>query len=73
MSDTLHPTPADIRAARGEMPVAAAAALVFAGRNSWVNWEAAPDNPNHRKMPRASWWLFLLRSGQARLEDLPGT
>lgn len=68
---TDQPTPEQIRQARGKLSMPAAAALVFASRNAWLQWERPVGHPAHRRMPIAAWWLFRLRTGQAQLSDLP--
>lgn len=65
------PTPEQIRDARGTLSMAAAAALVFASTKTWLQWERPAGHAAHRKMPAAAWWLFRLRTGQAKLSDLP--
>lgn len=62
------PTPAAIASARraaGHTQTQAAAAVGVAPRQ-WQRWEAGTAT-----MPTAAWWLYLLRSGQAALADLP--
>lgn len=44
------PTPDEIRAARGDLSQAAAAALIGKPLRTWQNWEAPVGSPEHRKM-----------------------
>lgn len=56
-----NPTPQEIAAARttASQTTTEAAAEVHAAARTWQQWEAGD-----RKMPRAVWELYLLRTGQ---------
>lgn len=64
------PTPAEVLAARtraGLTQTQAAALISPAGTaayKTWAGYETSLDNPNHRKIPLATWELFLLVTGQ---------
>lgn len=68
---TDHPTPEQIRDARGTMSMSAAAELVYVSTKTWLQWERPVGHPAHRKMPLAAWWLFGLRAGRVRMSELP--
>lgn len=62
------PTPVAVATARqraGHTQSQAAAAVGVLPRQ-WHRWEAGDGS-----IPLAAWWLYLLRSGQAALADLP--
>lgn len=60
-----QPTREQIIAARGSMTQEAAAAIVWVDRNTWVRWEM--EGPNARKIPLATWELFLIKTKQEGL------
>lgn len=66
-----NPTPAQIRAAREIVGLTQteAAAKVYATLNTWQRWESE-DPAYGRAMPPGMFELFLLKTRQARLEDL---
>lgn len=58
---------AKARANAGLTQTQAAALVSAAGTaayKTWAGYETSPDNPNHRKIPLATWELFLLLTGQ---------
>lgn len=59
-----QPTPTEIEAARKSAGLSqtAAAELVHAGLRTWQNWEAPAGSTENRKIPLASWELFLLKT-----------
>lgn len=68
------PTWTEVRAARDAagLTVTECARLVFITLSAWSRYEANPANAaDTRTMPAATWWLFRLRVGQAKLSDLP--
>ena len=58
-SDLPEPTPADIRAARGELTQSEAATLAGTGKNRWAEFESGVRRPHW-----ALWTVFLLWTGQ---------
>ena len=58
------PSPADIRAARERLQLTQtrAAAVVHRTLRAWQGWEAPIGSTGHRKMPRDSWELFLIKT-----------
>jgi len=58
-------TIAYVRQKAGHTQAQAAASVGVAPRQ-WQRWEAGTAT-----IPTASWWLYLLRSGQATLAGLP--
>lgn len=67
-SPARNPAPQEVKDARGEAELtqSQAADLVFVTLNAWQRWEAGDS-----RMPPAAWWLFRLRTKQAKLSDLP--
>ncbi len=55
------PSPAEIRAARGDLSQTAAAALIGKSLRAWQNWEAPIDSPENRAMDPALWELFNIK------------
>lgn len=69
------PSPEWIRAAREAAghTQAEAAALVYAPRRSWQNWEREPSDPENRRMHPAIFELYLLKTGQLPPAELAAT
>lgn len=67
-SPARNPAPDEVLTARqtAGLTQTQAAHLVFVTLNAWQRWESADA-----RMPPAAWWLFRLRTGQAKLSDLP--
>lgn len=64
MAKITQPTHAQVRAAReaAGLTQGEAAALVHGSSRTWQNWES--EGPEGRKIPLASWELFLIKTGQ---------
>jgi DNA-binding transcriptional regulator YiaG len=69
-SDYAIPTADDVKEARRNagLTQAAAAMTVFSTLNAWQKWE--DDGPSGRMMHPAIYALFMLRTGQKKLDDL---
>jgi DNA (cytosine-5)-methyltransferase 1 len=59
-----QPSPTEIKSARLEagLTQTEAATLVHAGLKTWQNWES--ETGESRKIPLASWELFLIKTSQ---------
>ncbi len=66
LSAARNPSPEEIRAARDRAGLTQeqAAALVYANRRAWQNWEAAVSAPENRAMHPGLYELFLIKAGQ---------
>lgn len=63
MDQIAQPSPAEIKSARlaAGLTQTQAAQLVHASLKTWQNWES--ESGEARKIPLASWELFLIKSG----------
>jgi len=65
-----NPTPDEILGMRfnAGLTQQKAADLVYVSAKTWRSWEADPSSQSHRRMHPAIWELFLLKTGQTKLD-----
>lgn len=70
MDQITQPEPAEIKTERlaAGLTQTQAAKLVHASLKTWQNWES--ETGESRKIPLASWELFLIKSKQIRPEKI---
>lgn len=75
LSKIIQPTAEQVKEARMLLGLTheEAGKIVHAPWRSWQNWETPKvedKKTNHRKMPAASWELFLIKTGLKRFSNL---